>query len=74
MTTHDFVYQTFIIYICLKAAILLPLCWFTYLVRRAEKQGISLFGGSDNTGAVLTQSPVNTDEIPAGSTNLQNAA
>lgn len=34
---HHFLYQVFVVYICLKAAVLLPLAWFTFLVRRSEK-------------------------------------
>ena len=63
MTTHQFVYQTFVLYICLKAAILLPLAWFTFLVRRAERkiESQSLASTAPQTVVAIAGEPLVVD-------------
>jgi hypothetical protein len=56
MTTYHMVYQIFVVYICVKAAILLPLAWFTFLVRRAEKQKELLAAQSAQAGQQFARS------------------
>jgi hypothetical protein len=51
MSTHDFVYQTFIIYIFLKASVLLPLAWVAFVYSRASKR------------AELSNAPANDDLV-----------
>jgi hypothetical protein len=38
MNTHEFVYQTFVLYIFLKALILAPLGWVTFMYWWTERQ------------------------------------
>jgi hypothetical protein len=38
MTTHEFVYQTFVIYIFVKALVLAPLLWLTVLHHLNERK------------------------------------
>jgi hypothetical protein len=38
MSTHEFVYQTFIIYIFVKALILAPLGWMTFMYWWSERR------------------------------------
>lgn len=37
MTTHEFVYQTFVIYVFVKALILAPLAWMTFMFWWSER-------------------------------------
>jgi len=38
MSTHEFVYQTFIIYIFVKALIFAPLAWITFMYWWVERR------------------------------------
>ena len=38
MATHDFVYQTFVLYIFIKALVLAPLGWITFIYRCNERK------------------------------------
>jgi hypothetical protein len=40
MTTHDFVYQTFLIYIFIKSLVFFPLVWVAFLYWWAEKKNV----------------------------------
>lgn len=40
MTTHDFVYQTFLIYIFIKSLVFFPLVWVAFLYWWAEKKNL----------------------------------
>ena len=61
MTTHDFVYQTFIVYIFLKASILLPVAWVAFVYSRSEKR-LSL---QDISTQLKMDVPANDDQIQA---------
>jgi uncharacterized membrane protein YdbT with pleckstrin-like domain len=39
MTTHEFVYQTFVVYVFVKALILAPLGWMTFMFWLSERNG-----------------------------------
>jgi len=38
MNTHDFVYQTFVIYLFIKSLIFFPLLWVGFLFWRSERK------------------------------------
>lgn len=62
--TQQFVYETFVIYIAVKAAILLPLGWFTFLVRRSEKRAQALASAVQQVVAVSSATSAARD-LPA---------
>jgi hypothetical protein len=37
MTTHDFVYQTFVVYVFIKALVFAPLGWMTFMFWLSER-------------------------------------
>lgn len=38
MTTHDFVYQTFVIYIFIKSLVFFPLLWIAFMFWWSERK------------------------------------
>ena len=46
MATHEFVYQTFVIYIFIKSLVFLPLVWIAFLFWWSERKGTSMAGDS----------------------------
>jgi hypothetical protein len=38
MTTHDFVYQTFVIYLFIKSLVFAPLIWLAFMYWWSERQ------------------------------------
>lgn len=47
MATHDFVYQTFVLYIFIKALVLAPLAWITFMYRWNERKNSQASSASE---------------------------
>jgi hypothetical protein len=51
MSTHEFVYQTFIIYIFIKSLIFAPLIWMGCVLWWGERRSKALENGADNSAS-----------------------
>lgn len=65
MTTHDFVYQTFVIYIFIKSLVFFPLVWIAFLYWWSERKSQAAdTAPTSNLEASLPQPLLASEPLP----------